>query len=126
MLENYIVAERTSVACSESITYTTHTDYTFLDNLVTVVDRWRAPVSVAIYVPGDDFKNAADSIYYMRSCLDNQRNMDLIKEFVSFHLYFDGAHMPSQNVSAIEFIYVKFDRGTTFSHDTYLGIRRRN
>lgn len=99
MLENFVVAERNDVKCYESITYTTHTDHTFLDNLVPVVQRWRAPVSVALYAPADDFRNAVDAIFWMRNCLDNQRDMELIKELVSFHVYFNSTFMPTGSVS---------------------------
>lgn len=101
VLENYVVAGRRRVNCYDTITYTTHTDHTFLDNLVPVVKRWNAPVSVALYCPGDDFRNAVDTIFYMRNCLDNQRNMDLIRELVSFHLYFNVSHMPTDKVSTL-------------------------
>lgn len=101
VMENYIAAQRNSVKCYESVTYTTHTDFTFLDNLVPIVDRWMAPVSVAIYGPGDDFQNAKESIFYMRNCLGNQRHMDLIRELVSFHLYFNASDMPTGDVSVI-------------------------
>lgn len=100
VLENYVVAAgNRHVNCFETITYTTHTDYTFLDNLVPVVERWGAPVSVALFAPGDDFRNVADSIFWMRNCLDNERHMALIRELVSFHIYFNASHMPTGDVS---------------------------
>lgn len=99
VLENYVLAQRRHIKCYESITYTTHTDHTFLDNLVMVVNRWRAPISVALFAPGSDFRNAVDSIHWMRNCLSNEKDMELIKEWVSFHLYFDQNHMPTEEVS---------------------------
>ena len=41
-----------SFAGYESIAYTTHSDATFLENLIPLTERWRGPVSIAIYVPG--------------------------------------------------------------------------
>lgn len=101
VLENYIAAERKDVKCYESVTYTTHTDYNYLDNLIPVVERWMAPVSIAIYTPGHDLQHTKDAIFYLRNCLANQRQMKLIKELVSFHLYFPADHMPPANVSRI-------------------------
>lgn len=98
VLENFVRARR-QVKCHESVTYTTHTDYTFLYNLVPVVQRWRGPVSIALYAPGDDFKNVVDTIFYMRNCLGNKEDMDLVKEWVNFHVYFNGSSMPTVDVS---------------------------
>ena len=40
VLENYIPAE-VSFRCNETITFTTHGDFTFLDNLEPLTDRWK-------------------------------------------------------------------------------------
>ncbi|RXG58194.1 hypothetical protein Avbf_19123, partial [Armadillidium vulgare] len=42
VLENYIPAAL-NFRCDESITYTTHADYTFLDNLDPLTSRWQIP-----------------------------------------------------------------------------------
>lgn len=89
-----MVANWQHVLCYESVTYTTHGDYTFLDNMVPLIERWRAPISIALYAPGEDFANTVDSIFYLRNCLDNQRHMDLVRQFVSFHIYFNNSDMP--------------------------------
>lgn len=39
VLQNYVRAEHGELKCHESITYTTHADYTFLDNLVPLLER---------------------------------------------------------------------------------------
>lgn len=39
VLQNYVRAEHGELRCHESITYTTHADYTFLDNLVPLLER---------------------------------------------------------------------------------------
>ncbi|XP_039289553.1 beta-1,4-glucuronyltransferase 1-like [Nilaparvata lugens] len=89
VLYNYVMAEGRRPHCWESITYTTHTEYTFLDNVEPVVERWRGPVSVAVYAPGTDFNQTLDSIRYLRQC-----GSELIRDFVSFHIYFPQEHMP--------------------------------
>lgn len=97
VLSNYIVATR-KFKCHESITITTQGDFTFLDNLVPLVERWRGPISVALYAPGTDFDPTVSSILYLRHCTTN-----LIKELVTFHIFFESDHIPD-NVSSVTLI----------------------
>nr|XP_053627359.1 beta-1,4-glucuronyltransferase 1-like isoform X1 [Cherax quadricarinatus] len=90
VLENYLPAAYT-FPCNNTITYTTHADYTFLNNLVPLTTRWQGPVSVAVYAPGDDFDNTINTIVYLRNCGSAD-----ITNLVTFHLYFDVSHFPSQ------------------------------
>ncbi|XP_017774826.1 PREDICTED: beta-1,4-glucuronyltransferase 1-like [Nicrophorus vespilloides] len=90
VLYNYVKAERT-FRCHESITYTTHADYTFMDNLVPLIERWRGPVSIALHAPGTDFRNTMDTIAYLRDC-----TTPLVKEYVTFHVYFSTRHVPKE------------------------------
>lgn len=39
VLKNYVRAEHGELKCHESITYTTHADFTFLDNLIPLLER---------------------------------------------------------------------------------------
>lgn len=39
VLKNYVRAEHGELKCYETITYTTHADYTFLDNLIPLLER---------------------------------------------------------------------------------------
>lgn len=89
-LYNYIPADRW-FRCHESITFTTTSDFTFLDNLEPLVSRWKGPVSVALYTPGTDFQLALDSIKYVRHC-----HTSLIKQYVTFHVFFEKEHRPSK------------------------------
>lgn len=90
VLYNYIRAEA-KVGCADSVTYTTHADYTFLDNLEPLVERWRAPVSVALHAPGYDFQSTLDSIRHIRDC-----GSPLVKTYVTFHIYFSTKHVPKK------------------------------
>lgn len=45
VLQNYVRAEHGQLKCHESITYTTHADYTFLDNLVPLLERLENNIS---------------------------------------------------------------------------------
>lgn len=56
------------------------------------VDRWMAPISLAVHAPGSDIIPAVDSIRYLRDCISN----DLIRHFVTFHIFFSNKHIPSK------------------------------
>ncbi len=88
VLFNYVAGNRT-FACHESVTYTTHADFTFLDNLKPLLERWRGPISLALYSPGTDFVPTLASIRYLRKCIS-----PLISEYVTFHVYFEAKHLP--------------------------------
>ncbi|EEZ97317.1 N-acetyllactosaminide beta-1,3-N-acetylglucosaminyltransferase-like Protein [Tribolium castaneum] len=90
VLYNYVMAEK-KFKCQESVTYTTHADYSFMDNLLPLLDRWRGPVSLALHAPGTDFKNTLESIAYLRDCTEG-----LVRELVTFHVYFSTKHVPKE------------------------------
>ena len=81
-IPNFVKAS-SSFQCNESITFSTHGEFNFMDNLVPIVERWRGPVSVTVYAPGKDFSQAIKRISYLRSCTS-----PLIRELVTFHMYF--------------------------------------
>ncbi|XP_061513928.1 beta-1,4-glucuronyltransferase 1 [Anopheles gambiae] len=91
VMRNYIRAEHGDLRCHETITYTTHADYTFLDNLVPLLERWNAPVSLALHAPGTDFVPTINSIKYLRDCIPESH---LVRQFVTFHIYFSSKHIP--------------------------------
>ncbi|XP_043289778.1 beta-1,4-glucuronyltransferase 1 [Venturia canescens] len=88
VLYNYVPMSM-NVRCWESVTYATHGDYTFLDNLEPLLERWRAPISIALYAPGTDFQPTLNSIKYVRSC-----SGPLVSQLVTFHIYFSSKHVP--------------------------------
>lgn len=90
VLYNYVSAERRH-KCHESITYTTHADFSFMDNLVPLSEHWQGPISIALHAPGTDFKYTIDSIAYLRDCTS-----PIIKELVTFHIYFSTKHVPKE------------------------------
>ena len=91
VLHNHVVAEK-SFNCDQSMTYTTHCDHTFLDNLGPLLKRWQGPLSLAIYAPESDYDTAMRSIAYYRLC---SPDANLIRDYATFHLFFDTTHMPS-------------------------------
>lgn len=89
ILNHYVPAEK-AYHCNESITYTTHGDITFLDNIVPLTRRWDGPLSVAVYTPGSDYESAIRSMAYLRQCTGPD-----IRQRVSFHLVLDERHFPT-------------------------------
>ena len=52
--------------CTETVTYTTHGDHNFLENLGPLVYRWEGPVSVSVFCPRSDYSRALKTIMYLR------------------------------------------------------------
>ncbi|KAF7285370.1 hypothetical protein GWI33_010770 [Rhynchophorus ferrugineus] len=100
VIYNFVQADR-KFGCTESITLTSPGDYRFLDNVEPLVERWRGPVSIALYCPGYDFYTTMEAIAYVRHCQNS-----LIKEMVSFHLFFDLEHVPEAKMNiSIQYTY---------------------
>ncbi|XP_043272181.1 beta-1,4-glucuronyltransferase 1-like isoform X2 [Venturia canescens] len=94
VLYNYVPMSK-RFRCWQSVTYATNGDFTFLDNLEPLLDKWKAPISVALHAPGTDFQQTMDSIGYMRRCSPQK---SLISQLVSFHLYYENKHAPFEKV----------------------------
>ena len=90
VLYNYVRAEKV-FNCNESLTYTTHGDFSFLDNLEPLLARWLGPISVSVYAPGSDLDDTLDSILYFRDCTHS----DLVRKYATFHVFFDMTHIPA-------------------------------
>uniref|UniRef100_A0A1I8P9Q9 Beta-1,4-glucuronyltransferase 1 n=1 Tax=Stomoxys calcitrans TaxID=35570 RepID=A0A1I8P9Q9_STOCA len=96
LLKNFIRGRLSArMGCAESITYTTNGDYTFMESLASVLKRWMGPLSFALFAPGYDFNATMDAIQYVRNCLPES---DLIRDYVTFHVYFPNNHMPKHQV----------------------------
>ena len=87
-VHNFLMGER-RFACDETVTYTTHGDFTFLDNVAPLVRRWRAPVSFGLYAPAEDFVPSMEALAYLRHC-----DEPLIRALVTFHVIFDVDKVP--------------------------------
>lgn len=92
IFKNFVKAEKAH-KCDESITLSAPADYRFLDNVVPLVERWNGPISVALYAPGYDFFTSLQCIAYLRMCSSNN---ELVKKYVTFHLFFEHEHTPNQ------------------------------
>ena len=93
VIYNYVKA-RKKFQCFNAVTYTTHADYSFLDNLPVLVELWQNPISIALYASGSDFDKTVDSIRYLKDCVP------YVADYVTFHLYFHAKHVP-KNVSLL-------------------------
>lgn len=62
-----------------------------------LIFSWNGPMSIAIYAPGTDYLPSIKSIQYLRNCLSKS---NLVRQFVTFHIYFSYEHM-SDKVSHI-------------------------
>lgn len=98
IFRNFVKAEK-QYKYNESITLSVPADYRFLDNIIPLAERWKGPISVALYAPGHDFFTSLKCIAYLRKC---SHVADSIKKEVTFHLFFEHEHIPNQ-VSFAEF-----------------------
>uniref|UniRef100_A0A1A9V7I7 N-acetyllactosaminide beta-1,3-N-acetylglucosaminyltransferase n=1 Tax=Glossina austeni TaxID=7395 RepID=A0A1A9V7I7_GLOAU len=67
ILYNYIAAKNFYVG-NESVSLSLHGEYTDLEALNALVRRWHGPISLTLFVNGDDFRRAENIILYMTKC----------------------------------------------------------
>lgn len=72
-----------------------------MDNLLPLLERWKGPLSIALHAPGTDFKSTLESIAYLRECADSP----LVKELVTFHIYFSTKHVPKEVIIQINKVW---------------------
>ncbi|KAL5273012.1 hypothetical protein ACFFRR_000031 [Megaselia abdita] len=92
VLKNFIKAEHGPLKCYESITYSTTTDIKCIQNVILIAERWKAPISLALYTPNYVYENALNSIFYLRNCLPQS---SLIRKYVTFHIFFKLSERPN-------------------------------
>jgi len=76
---------------NETITFTTHCEYKYLENLGQILKRWDGAVSVSIYSPGEDYRRTVMTIQYFRECWPDK---GIIRKRVDFHIFFPTTHIP--------------------------------
>lgn len=92
VLYNYVPADNL-FGYNESITYTTHGTTKFLNHIENIAKRWNGPVSLAAYAPSTDFEDTLAVIQYLRQC-----SAPAIRQFTTFHLFFDTKYKPSISI----------------------------
>ena len=97
VLYNYFKAEK-SYECLQSITFTTHGEFQFMENLIPLIEKWQGPLSVAVFAPGKDFERSYKIIEYYRNC---EERSHLVSKYATFHFFFPTNHMPEtlKNIS---------------------------
>lgn len=76
-------------------------------------------MSVAVYSPGTDLISAMNVIFYLRNC---NAATDLVKEYVSFHLFFDKMDYNENNILTL---YERLEATLKCSRaESYLKIRQ--
>lgn len=89
---NYIRANK-SFNYNSSLTLTTQATIEFLYHTLELCKRWDGPISLAVYVPGNEFQVATTLIKYMRQCLPVPLSA-CIRNRVTWHFVYDKAHGP--------------------------------
>ena len=98
-----VIPEKLYFSCNESVTLTTQAEISYLtDNLLPLVQRWRGPISAAVFAPGQDFNVAVEMIRRMRKC------SRLIENFVSFHLFYP-ANIRPKKIAATNYSWLEHD-----------------
>ncbi|XP_026843179.1 beta-1,4-glucuronyltransferase 1 [Drosophila persimilis] len=120
VLQNFVRADHGRMSCSSNVTYTTHADYRYLDNLVPLLERWRSPLSLALYAPGTDWEPTIESILWLLQC---DAGRDLVRGLTSFHIYFQVGHTPRVVLRAETILARKLDCGGRPPYEGTVGRR---
>lgn len=94
-MENFIKGSHGNLNCYETITYTTNGEFPFLENLISIIDRWHAPISLALYCGREDYRNCHDTLVYLKKCLASQTAMHYLRKYLSVHIFFEDTMIPA-------------------------------
>ncbi|CAG0919219.1 unnamed protein product [Notodromas monacha] len=72
--------------CVESVTFCTHGDASYLENLAVLVMRWRGPVSLSVFASQPFLKKTVSAIDWWRNCAATEEIRNEIRANVTFHL----------------------------------------
>ncbi|XP_022257556.1 beta-1,4-glucuronyltransferase 1-like [Limulus polyphemus] len=89
VLENSYKAEKTA-GFNSTVTLTTQATSGFEYHVEQLCRRWQGPISVALYVPADDFRQSRENIEYLRDC-----GHRCVRHWVTWHLFYDLLHPPT-------------------------------
>ncbi|KAI9585578.1 beta-1,4-glucuronyltransferase 1-like [Glossina fuscipes] len=89
ILYNYIVAKNFYVG-NDSVSLALHGEYKDLDTLGVLAQRWRGPISLALFANGDDFRRAQYTILHLIKCTPFGNE---IRSFVTFHFIMHEDHI---------------------------------
>lgn len=97
-ITDYIRANK-SFNYNSSLTLTTQATIEFLYHTLELCKRWDGPISLAVYVPGNEFQVAVTLIKYMRQCLPVPLSA-CIRDKISWHFVYNKAHGPAARSSS--------------------------
>ncbi|CAG0915900.1 unnamed protein product [Notodromas monacha] len=97
VLKNYFGPSKSIVGVNsktnnDTVTFCTHATVNYLKFLVELTKRWRGPVSVAVYAPGEDFVLAVEIIVFLRACFPS------VRAYAAFHLFYDADLTPEMDL----------------------------
>lgn len=87
VLQNYVRGTE-SVGYMESVTLATHATPDYMDNVLTLVEFWSGPISLAIYAPGPQFEETLTRIGTYYEC-SPESIAKRVRERVTFHIFFE-------------------------------------
>ncbi|XP_002133113.2 uncharacterized protein [Drosophila pseudoobscura] len=90
---DYIVAWGSEFQGNQSVTLTTHGRYDDLKDLEWLMVRWRAPISVAVFVGPEDFEPTLYTFYHLKYCSIFGGSFT---NWVSVQLVLDNEHLTDE------------------------------
>ncbi|RWS06097.1 N-acetyllactosaminide beta-1:3-N-acetylglucosaminyltransferase-like protein [Dinothrombium tinctorium] len=91
VIREFIPSDTSSkIEFNNSITLCTQATIEFLDHVEELCDRWKGPISAAVYAPGSDFMASINVVYFLRKCRE-----ECIRKHISWHFIYDKPYGPS-------------------------------
>lgn len=97
MVENFVKAGHGELDCREAVTLTIPIQgFPELRKLIPIIQRWRAPISLALYCSRDDYKNCLESIVYLKECHSVDSERYFLNKYLSIHIFFEDVKLPDK------------------------------
>nr|KAG5694589.1 hypothetical protein BaRGS_015002 [Batillaria attramentaria] len=88
VIDNFLTSEHVVLQNAHDVTVVTQCSSNHLHHLVELSERWKGPVSVAVFTYDDDFADTISAILYYHFCSDS------VFKYVTFHLVFPISRTP--------------------------------
>lgn len=89
VIDNFLTSEHVVLQNVHDVTLVTQCSSNHLHHVVELSERWKGPVSVAVFTYDDDFSDAIRSILHYHFCSDS------VFKHVTFHLVFPISRTPT-------------------------------
>lgn len=90
VLRDYIQGSVQLEPNAKSVTLTTQGTTDFFQHAPQLCERWDGLISISVYAPGDEFRLAINSIYYLRQC-----GPKCVSERIYWHFVYDTLFAPT-------------------------------